>query len=358
MKKLLIVCVWVCCLGLLPSILYAQEDNVLLDRSFMFSASAEDVDAAIKAGANIEDRDKIGWTPLHIAINSCGLCAGSEIDNFLNMEGLQSWDEKEEDNHLRVASKVAVLEVLLKHEADIEARSKNGYTPLHIALLHFTPLEMVKLLLNHGANPEARHSTSSFDRTALHIAVAHRRNPKVIMALLDNGADIEAKDNFLGETPLYQAVAPAVVRVLLERGADIHARDGIGQTPLHNAAEENYEKVKLLLEYGADIEARNLAGRTPLHVAARVYSRSNKEEIEVLLKHGANVDVRDVLGRSPLHDAVRFSKSPSLVELLLDHGGDPTAQDKWGRTPFDYIQNEKVFINTKAYWLLNEAQYR
>ncbi|MEG9861823.1 MAG: hypothetical protein V6Z81_04885 [Parvularculales bacterium] len=59
-----------------------------------------------------------------------------------------------------------------------------------------------------------------------------------------------------------------------------------------------------------------------------------------------------------MHRAAIESKTPAVVELLLAHGADGRAQDKKGKIPFDYAEDNEALKNTKAYWLLNEAQYR
>ena len=64
-------------------------------------------------------------------------------------------------------SKIAtVLRLLLEHGADVNARRKNGFTPLHIASI-FGILEVVRLLLEHGADVKAEDNRS---RTALRVA--------------------------------------------------------------------------------------------------------------------------------------------------------------------------------------------
>jgi uncharacterized protein len=109
-------------------------------------------------------------------------------------------------------------------EADprlINAYSHDGWTPLHLASF-FGHQDLVALLLDHGADVNARSRSERFART---------------------------------NTPLHAAAANnqlAAARVLVERGADVNAKDGSGFTPLALAANNRSDLLMLLLmEKGA-----------------------------------------------------------------------------------------------------------
>ena len=76
----------------------------------------------------------------------------------------------------------------------------------------------LRLLLSHGADPDARDRRR---RTGLHLAAVHRQLTS-LRFLLDHGANVDAQD-ISGQTPLYEAVVndfPEGAALLLERGAD------------------------------------------------------------------------------------------------------------------------------------------
>jgi ankyrin repeat protein len=78
----------------------------------------------------------------------------------------------------------------------------------------FNQTDIVRLLLDHGAEVNARNS---WNFTALHNAVAHNQT-KIVVLLLRRGADVNAATNGNGQIPMYYAVGkcfPGVVELLL-----------------------------------------------------------------------------------------------------------------------------------------------
>ena len=98
---------------------------------------------------------------------------------------------------------------LLAHGADMHAYSKNsiGNTPLHAAVAgggharHGRELALIELLLAHGADVNARDASGS---APLHLA-AHEGSWKAIEILLSSGVHVNVRDNE-GRTPLAVAI--------------------------------------------------------------------------------------------------------------------------------------------------------
>ena len=97
-----------------------------------------------------------------------------------------------------VDSESSVLEILLVHSADPNAQdnTRDGWTALHHAAAGFR-LTAGEVLLKHNANVNAQ---SKNGETPLHFAVRNR-NQEFTTLLLDHGADPNLQDNN-GETPL------------------------------------------------------------------------------------------------------------------------------------------------------------
>lgn len=113
------------------------------------------------------------------------------------------------------------------------------------------------------------------------------------------------------------------------------------------------QDIQAEINKGADVRERTEDGLTPLHNAARW---DNAEAITVLLQAGADIEARNKDGVTPLHRAARWGKAEAVI-ALLQAGADGKARDEDGKTPFDLAKNNEKLKNTKAYWLLNEAQY-
>lgn len=254
--------------------------------------------------------------------------------------------------------------LLIAHGADIAQSSGNKTTPLLIALLN-GQVGIATELLEKGADPNA---ADAYGRAALFAAIDLRnfnhdkygdlptdgRDPlDLIKALLQKGANTNAKTdtvpvhglmqfdaswvNFDGETPFVRAALSGdieVMRLLLEHGADpniattqgttaLMAASGInwipGQTYSHPEA-DYIEAVKLCLERGADVNASNSLNMMAIHGAA---NRGWPSIIQILADHGSKLDTKDVGGRTPMifaqgiFLAVRPPEAkPKAIELL------------------------------------------
>lgn len=178
-------------------------------------------------------------------------------------------------------------------------------TPLHLAADR-GHADMVELLIKHGADIEARKFLGQTP-----IFEAH--DPNVISVLVKAGAKIDEHD-FLGFTPLHHAIFDgntSLVKVLLAAKADPNVPKGPshlrhlhipsapddpilsvgysnfeGQTtPLHLAAEGGeVEIIRILIKAGAKLNTQNTDWKTPLDVAV---ARDKEDAAKVLRENGA-----------------------------------------------------------------------
>jgi ankyrin repeat protein len=123
-------------------------------------------------------------------------------------------------------------------------------------------IETVRLLLDHGADPNVRSPDGDTVLSWMATNDGPRSNRSwLAMALLKHGADPDAhrRDNF-GRTSLLYAAERGdleLVRVLVRYGADVNARDVIGQTPLMTAQRLRANQIMALAAF------RTMARREP-----------------------------------------------------------------------------------------------
>ncbi|XP_078664037.1 uncharacterized protein LOC144907104 [Branchiostoma floridae x Branchiostoma belcheri] len=241
------------------------------------------------------------------------------LDAGVGVKVKRRWQGRDDMTSLHVASwygKTEVVELLLKHGADLEARTKDDMTALHVASGN-GETKVAAFLLKHGADLEARDVDGL---TSLHVASQYRRT-EVVELLLKHGADLEARD-VDGLTSLHVASQyrrTEVVELLLKHGADLEARDVGGMTSLHVASGNGRTEVAaLLIEHGADLEARDEGGMTSLHVAS---GHGHTEVVELLIKHGANLEARGEDGQTALQVASQYRRT-EVAALLTKHGAN------------------------------------
>lgn len=125
---------------------------------------------------------------------------------------------------------------LLRDTPDlIDSYSADGFTPIGLAA-HFGHEDAVKLLLELGANINARGTDGNLNNMPIHAAIAGNHE-HIVKLLIDQGADIHVKCEGswrLGFTPLHVAAyfgRESMIRMLVDAGADRTATTDNGETP-------------------------------------------------------------------------------------------------------------------------------
>ncbi|KJV55326.1 ankyrin repeat family protein [Orientia chuto str. Dubai] len=307
-------------------------------------------------------------------------------------------------------SNVEIAKILLNNIAtDINAIDTKNNTALHYAINcndNFKELEIVKLLLERGADPNAKDCRGN---TPFYYAVvaweAQYHDPLAealnyvktdnyayykshMETFLEYGANIFSK-NIYQETPfayaleynrkeaidimlkhtkakvLHIAVAHCdlnAVKNLLESKVSVNEKLDNGMTPLHIAAcsgNRNLKIMKILLQNiadVADVNAQNDSGDTPLHIAVHVFKKNSSNikalfqkddlaAIKLLLKYGANPDKKDNDGNTSACIAIMLNKPEVASFLFNQHKANIHESDNDG----DTILHKAVVINsTKA----------
>jgi ankyrin repeat protein len=244
------------------------------------------------------------------------------------------------------------VKALLEKGAKIDLPDPEGVTPLISATFnaHF---DVAKYLIEKGANIDR---WDWWGRTPLYLAVDYNTLPHggrpdqpaldetlpidLVRILLDKGANPNPQ---LKLFPPFRAT-----------GAD-RGLDGMltfGTTPLLRAAKaQDAAAIKLLLDHGASVELTNNQGLTPTLVASGMGSvdadtRGNYYAVDIqersiasldlLLAHGG--ELNGTAGRfqqAPLHGAAFWGWN-DVVEFLLKKGADINLKDSRGFTAVDY----------------------
>ena len=200
---------------------------------------------------------------------------------------------------------------LLERGADPNYRRERGWIPIHHAIARNNGLEMIELLLDHGADPRVRKDgATAIERAARRgrgdlLALFAKRGFPIELQGVDRLIAACATDDASTISEIQQR-EPQLVRELLAQGATLLSEfastwntAGVGHlldlgvpvnapyggdgyfdvanesTALHVAAwQSRPDLVRLLIERGADVKARDGKGRTPLVLANKACTDS------------------------------------------------------------------------------------
>jgi len=324
--------------------------KTLADDSALCSAVIKDdldtVRLLLSKGSPVNIRGAVNPSALHLAIEyydkdivECLISKGADINapcqHSIATGDVKGWTPL----HQAAQNGEAVAaEMLITRGAKIDATTKSvssseecALTPLAVAV-QYSHKEVVALLLSKNVDVQLRGNMSQYVSPALlHIAVA-QHNLEIVRMLLKNGANPNVKCSKYGGydqlTPLHLAAQNGdkeIVQALVSAGADANASARIisggklytGWSPLHFASQNGHtETIALLVEKGADIGALTSGGWTPLGLAE---SKKHYDAVDLLKRLSPVTNVIDLTGESEIID---FSDTPVDPSKSLQQSSD------------------------------------
>lgn len=142
------------------------RQNREMRESWWRQLRADELEAYMRAGVDVNCADQRDWTPLHSAA--------------------------------RYSADTQVLSILLRSGAIVDARNRSGDTPLHWAAAENPDIAVVNALLDAGANVNA---VDRFGWLPIHTAAESSANPAIIRALMKAGSKRGRRAYFLLFSP-------------------------------------------------------------------------------------------------------------------------------------------------------------
>ncbi len=232
------------------------------------------------------------------------------------------------------------VEVLLKHEVDVNSMGPNGKRPFDAICEEGQTFHMPSFVPDHS---EFRLKRTNMPAGASRFLKCDLLSPEEQYYKYPYNGDKEEKygaiyrawnmgKDFMGPEDSVHSdhEAEPILNDFVSQGdidkleamlgkctlSEVNARDKKGQTALHKAAINNdFDFVELLLSKGADVNIKDHASNTPLNHAAK--NSNSLEIIELLLAKGADVNQRGYKGKTALFQATEYNKIENVEYLCL-----------------------------------------
>ncbi|KAJ5078807.1 ankyrin repeat-containing protein [Anaeramoeba ignava] len=319
-----------------PDLIKQTDGWNLLHYSCSTSNTENLIEFLISKGMEINS--KTGLTPLHI-------CCWNDLD-------------------------ISVFNILLKAGVDVNSESK--ITPLHLAAQTEMNHEKIKLLIDNGANIYARNNSTPLSfalqskqdletikllsskeiiksknlTTSLHLVLSSNPSLEVVKFLIDNGADINSQDK---ATPLYYSIIHKnpfeIQELLLKFGADPNISSFsilllITQNPSKFLNPD--KEIELLIKYGAKIKDDNNNNYENSLLFNAINHSFSPKTVDLLLNLKPNIDIKN---HSMLSFAIKQKYPLSIIEKIYNMGSNDVNRLDASKSPlFHSVFHDSVEV--------------
>lgn len=313
------------------------------------------VKLCLRCSFDIDAANAQQQTPLHLVLANLP-------PSFHLLPGAVDLDTNDPDVRAR-ADRLALAEYMIDHGAWHEAPDMHGLTPLLLSA-SLGHADAVEMLLDRGANTEARTIVGQLNAVQLAVEGNHHETLRVLLesrafdpapSLSPVASETDYDAEVYADPPptwlqLHACAGRGLLnclRVLLDhiqprpaqfpRGI-IDRRDREGYTPLiYAVSTKSTDAVQLLLERGAGPDVKDYFGRAPLHFTLQASSadkegsgdgittptsgmKAREEIVRLLTMFDADVNVKDTDGDVPLHMSYQSDALIGCSSLLLTNG--------------------------------------
>ncbi len=332
--------------------------------SFLTKENAERIlSLLLEHRADVDVRDSNGRTPLDRAASV------RKTENLARLLLEANADVDPKDNQertplrrtaIRTQSEEGSARVLLEYDADVNARS-GEQTHLKEAV-EKSNRPMTNLLLVRGANPNIAFTT---DTTPLHSAISNLDMTSATWLVAHGATFTQVNDYFvrwIDSSPLDAQSLKRyknALKKLFEQAETLQNRVAQAKHTMTSSALQSNPSIEnadlgrlLTLHDERSTQIRNSIGDTLLHEAAR---RGDFKTVQRLLEKDADVNAQNIFGESPLSEALRV-RNLDMAKFLYANGADIYQWNYLGDTLLHQVirrgQREDLIL---AQWLVTEG---
>ena len=276
-----------------------SKENVPALMTACENSRQDEVNVVPSAGANPNIADADGDTWLHYATqNDC--YTEVVLASWLNLPRNYQYTE--------------ILEAIISHGVDVNARNKGNVTALMIACKNGTK-DAINVLLNAGADPNIADADGD---TCLHYTARNYWCTEVLQAMISHGVHVNetSKRNATSLMAACQRWNMDILNVLLNAGADSNTVNKFGETCLHYAA---YGESSINLQTYANGDVINIKKESALVLVCQKPGGLFTMSVLISQTDPNIADTNgDTLLYNPVHSHISEELHKSVTDLVAD----------------------------------------